>query len=83
MTAASVEGVMIVAAIRAGVETRNRMSARSTSVSDGRANQRDGRSRRLKAWPRPGMIEDSTAAKRRRRSVGPVSGRTLRAWTRE
>ena len=54
---------------------------RAAADSDGTTNSTASARRRLNAWPSPGTTADSPAAARRRRSMGPVSGRIRRACT--
>ena len=57
-------------------------SATASRISEGTRNRAARRGRPLNAWPSPGSTADRPAAARRRRSVGPVSGRIRRACTR-
>ena len=70
-------------AISCGAGKAQTMSAaRATTTANGTKSARARRRRWLYAWPRPGISADSTAARMRRRSVGPVLGRIRVAWRR-
>ena len=81
-SALSTDGATAQAARRVGDWRRMTSRATASRISDGTMNQRASRRRPLNAWPSPGSTADRPAAARRRRSVGPVSGRIRRACTR-